>query len=155
MTWIKLDDTLPNNPKILPLSNAGFRLYIEGLCYANQYLTDGFIPKEIAKHYGNPLELIEMKLWRETQGGYLTENEGLFKIDRPPAHLWSAIRAKIFERDDYTCQYCGNRGGKLECDHVYPVAKGGSHDENNLVTACFKCNRSKKDKTLEEWRASK
>lgn len=71
---------------------------------------------------------------------------------RPAANEWAEIRARIFERDDYTCQYCGARGGRLECDHIHPVSRGGSHDDDNLATACFRCNRSKRDKTLDEWR---
>lgn len=74
--------------------------------------------------------------------------------DRPLAHIWKSIRERIFARDNYTCQYCGEHGKRLECDHVIPVARGGSHDEENLVTACFKCNRSKRDKLVSEWRAS-
>ena len=70
---------------------------------------------------------------------------------RPPIAEWREIRERIFARDDYTCTYCGDRGGKLECDHIYPVAKGGTHEDSNLTTACFKCNRSKRSKTLEEW----
>jgi len=65
---------------------------------------------------------------------------------------WIEIRARIFQRDDYTCQYCGIRGGRLECDHVVPVSRGGQTVEENLKTACFSCNRSKRNKTLEEWK---
>lgn len=28
------------------------------------------------------------------------------------------------------------------------------HDDDNLVTACFNCNRSKRDKLVSEWRAA-
>lgn len=81
----------------------------------------------------------------------------LWKIcpDRPPFPEWSETRLRIFERDNYTCQYCGQRGGKLECDHIIPVAKDGGHHDANLATACFACNRSKRDKTLEEWTANR
>lgn len=71
---------------------------------------------------------------------------------RPTASVWRVIRERIFVRDDYTCQYCGVRGTKLECDHKHPVARGGSHDDENLVTACRTCNRSKRDKLITEWR---
>lgn len=67
---------------------------------------------------------------------------------------WKALRLKIFDRDDYTCIYCGQRGGKLECDHIHPVSRGGSNDESNLATSCKKCNREKGTKTLDEWRSS-
>ena len=72
--------------------------------------------------------------------------------ERLPANQWIPLRRQIFERDNYTCQYCGEHGGKLECDHVIPVSRGGSHEPDNLVTACFRCNRSKRDKLVEEWR---
>jgi len=74
---------------------------------------------------------------------------------RPPANEWRVLRTAVFARDNYTCTYCGERGKKLECDHIIPVAKGGSHDLGNLTTACKACNQSKRDKTLEEWRADR
>lgn len=67
------------------------------------------------------------------------------------SHEWRTLRAAIFERDDYTCGYCGERGGRLECDHVVPVSQGGDSDPDNLVTACLGCNRSKAGKRPEEW----
>lgn len=70
---------------------------------------------------------------------------------RPSGPAWMMLRSETFARDDYTCTYCGERGGRLECDHVVPVARGGSDDPSNLTTACRDCNRSKRDKTLEEW----
>lgn len=71
---------------------------------------------------------------------------------RPSQSAWTAIRDRIFRRDEYTCAYCSAKGVQLECDHVIPVARGGKHDDSNLVTACRKCNRSKRDKLLSEWR---
>lgn len=65
--------------------------------------------------------------------------------------VWAKLRSAIFARDDFTCGYCGKRGGKLECDHIHPRSKGGSDHPSNLVTACFSCNRSKRDKLLTEW----
>jgi HNH endonuclease/Protein of unknown function (DUF1376) len=65
---------------------------------------------------------------------------------------WHEVRTKVFHRDDFTCQYCGVRGVKLECDHVLPRSKGGKSHQENLVTACFKCNRSKGSKLIKEWR---
>ncbi|MFC0661833.1 HNH endonuclease [Eoetvoesiella caeni] len=72
---------------------------------------------------------------------------------RPSASAWASIRTRIFKRDDYTCTYCGTRGGRLECDHIVPIAKGGGHDGSNLTTSCFRCNRSKHSKSLAEWRS--
>ena len=71
---------------------------------------------------------------------------------RPTASVWRVIRERIFVRDDYTCQYCGERGGRLECDHIFPVSRGGGHEDENLTTACRECNRSKRAKTVAEWK---
>lgn len=64
---------------------------------------------------------------------------------------WLQARARVFERDGHTCRYCGASGEPLECDHVLPVSRGGSNRDDNLVAACFTCNRSKHNKTTEEW----
>lgn len=73
---------------------------------------------------------------------------------RPPAHEWAEMRAAVFARDGYACTYCGAHGGRLECDHVIPVSRGGPSVMSNLTTACFACNRSKRHKTPQEWRAN-
>ncbi|WIG60449.1 MAG: HNH endonuclease family protein [Ktedonobacterales bacterium] len=70
---------------------------------------------------------------------------------RPSAEVWRELRAAVFARDNYTCQYCGAHGVSLQCDHVMPVSRGGSNELTNLVTACKPCNLSKHDKTPEEW----
>lgn len=62
--------------------------------------------------------------------------------------LWYAMRKAVFERDNYTCTYCGAVGGKLEADHITPFSMGGLDITENLTTACRKCNRQKKDRTV-------
>lgn len=59
-------------------------------------------------------------------------------------------RREIFRRDHYTCQYCGKTGAILTIDHVKPKHLGGTHDWNNLVTACSGCNHHKGGRTLSE-----
>lgn len=44
--WMRLDDGAPTNIKIQKLSDSAFRLWIKGLCYCQQHLTDGAIPTE-------------------------------------------------------------------------------------------------------------
>lgn len=48
----------------------------------------------------------------------------------------------IFERDDYTCQLCGERGIDLQVDHIQPWADfvEGRFDMNNCRTLCAKCH---------------
>jgi len=76
-------------------------------------------------------------------------SEGPF--ERIRGWRWSQTRLRIFARDRYQCRYCKSFAVRLECDHVIPVSRGGSNDDKNLVTGCFSCNRSKRDKLLSEW----
>jgi hypothetical protein len=80
------------------------------------------------------------------------------RLEKRDVNYLSKLRKEIFKRDNYTCQYCNKVGGILECDHVIPYSKGGSNDITNLITACRKCNRQKKDKSVEEfitWKLNK
>lgn len=67
------------------------------------------------------------------------------------ADKWKEIKAAVLKRDKYTCSYCGKVGGILECDHIIPIKKGGTNNLENLTAACRKCNRQKKDKTVQEF----
>lgn len=59
-------------------------------------------------------------------------------------------RFKILERDGFKCAYCGKVASEteLEVDHIIPRAKGGTDIIENLITACFECNRGKRDRLL-------
>ena len=66
--------------------------------------------------------------------------------------LSKKTRFEVFKRDGFVCQYCGSHPPSviLECDHIHPVAAGGGNDIDNLITACFDCNRGKSDTSLLE-----
>lgn len=57
-------------------------------------------------------------------------------------------RRGVFVRDDFTCQYCGDKAENI--DHVIPRAKGGRNVWENVVASCLKCNRKKADKLPKE-----
>ena len=56
---------------------------------------------------------------------------------------WARVRRRVFERDGWRCRTCG-RAGRLECDHVRPMHRGGSRWElDNLRTLCRRCHFEK------------
>ncbi len=59
-------------------------------------------------------------------------------------------RYEIFNRDKYTCQYCGKETKNLTLDHVIPRYRGGQHTWENVVSACVTCNRRKAGRTPQE-----
>lgn len=65
-------------------------------------------------------------------------------------------RKNLFIRDNYTCQYCGDKKdiNQLTYDHVIPKSNFKNTNNGNsptcwtnIVTACVSCNRKKSNKT--------
>ncbi len=90
----------------------------------------------------------EINAWNNR--GWIQHDQSIQRT-RPPIDEWKETRNRIFIRDDFTCGYCGTRGGALECDHKNPVSLGGSNDDDNLITACKPCNRKKCAMPFDEW----
>jgi len=61
-------------------------------------------------------------------------------------------RRAVLLRDNYTCQYCGQRPSRSEMtiDHVMPRIRGGTTTWENVVCACLRCNTRKGSRTPEE-----
>ncbi|MCX7912857.1 MAG: HNH endonuclease [Dehalococcoidales bacterium] len=74
----------------------------------------------------------------------------LSQLIRRPHRERKMSRYEIFNRDKYTCQYCGQKSRHLTLDHVIPRYRGGQHTWENVVTACVECNRRKAGRTPKE-----
>ena len=63
-------------------------------------------------------------------------------------------RLRIFMRDKFRCQYCGDKKGvaQLTLDHILPRSRGGDNSPVNVVTACIACNNRKGNRTPQEAR---
>ena len=61
-------------------------------------------------------------------------------------------RRAIFQRDAYTCMYCGKKPGskELSVDHVIPKSRGGKSSWENVVVACTACNTRKANRLMHE-----
>ena len=65
-------------------------------------------------HFIPPLYGERNPMWK---GGISTVN---VKIRNSPEYkLW---RISVFQRDKFTCIWCGEKGGKLNADHIKPFA---------------------------------
>lgn len=90
MTWIKLHDNVIRHPKIAPLTHAGFRWWIRGLCYASEFLTDGVLPDVFVSEVPRAIydELQRNGLWERDVSGttrihdYLDHQTSRATVDR-------------------------------------------------------------------------
>ncbi len=74
----------------------------------------------------------------------------LGQMVKRPRRQRKMTRYEIFNRDRYTCQYCGEQSRHLTLDHVVPRYRGGQHTWENVVSACAACNRRKAGRTPKE-----
>jgi 5-methylcytosine-specific restriction endonuclease McrA len=72
-----------------------------------------------------------------------------FMVKRPRPRI-ALSKREILRRDNYTCQYCGQKTRFLTIDHIVPRRQQGNHTWYNLVAACPPCNRRKGGKRPEE-----
>lgn len=58
-------------------------------------------------------------------------------------HKTADWRKSVYERDDYTCQKCGKRGGVLNAHHIIPfsIDKSLRFEVSNGITLCAKCHK--------------
>lgn len=54
---------------------------------------------------------------------------------------WKDQRKRVLDRDCWQCVYCGQEATQV--DHIIPRVDGGTHDLENLVAACARCNGMK------------
>lgn len=110
MTWVKLDDRLPDEPAVAALSDAAFRLHVTALCYSSRHLTDGSVPDAMIGRWGvrgaqrAANELVEAGLWRwQNSGDWSIVGYLDLQRSRAEAEALSEKRAEA-----------GKRGGKAK-----------------------------------------
>lgn len=71
------------------------------------------------------------------------------EIKRNP--IESRLRHEVFKRDNYKCKECGKSKDEitLHCDHIIPIAQGGTDELDNLQTLCQACNLAKSNRKWE------
>jgi len=90
------------------------------------------------------------KILRDNNVNEKRKKYGMTKhqIDRAERYSKNAIdwRKSVFERDDYTCQFCGLRGTYLEADHIKPWAYFPDlrYELSNGRTLCKPCHNTTK-----------
>lgn len=117
MAWVKVDDQFFRHPKVLAAGRDARDLYLVGLCYCAQSLTDGFIPDaairvlaaeaEIDTGIASAARLIGVGLWEVVEGGYIVHDY----LEYQPS------KEKVVETREARAE-AGRRGGKQKASNL-------------------------------------
>lgn len=111
--------------------------FLNSLINADELVKDFyfFIPPHLL---GNPIVKNNKVIF--VSDSYLKHKETNKERKTPEYINW---RKKVFERDNYTCQICGQKGGELNAHHIKPFSKYKNKriDINNGITLCQKCHK--------------
>ena len=136
-----------NGPCDRTLPAEAFTKYRSGTCRECVRLSETAWRKDNADYF---------RRWRRDNPDKVAAGVHKRRATREGRAYERVSRAKVFERDDFTCQLCGDR---LEMDaprwhpksptidHIVPLSTGGDHLYSNIQAACFRCNTSKGNRT--------
>lgn len=77
MSWVRIDDAMPDSLKIAPLSDAAFRAYVTSICYCARSLTDGLVPTKKAKEFAGKARVVQElvpALWEPVDAGFMVHD---------------------------------------------------------------------------------
>jgi len=133
------------------LTRSKAQLYV-GLEERSETTVPAFREVDIPRYFQPRLDQLNEQ-WKKNDRDALELRRKIAEIrDRKYASRTfpAALKAIIFERDNYTCRIClrdrltlqGN-GLHLECDHILPWEDNGPTTYDNGQTICSECNKAK------------
>lgn len=145
---INHEDCLVLNADYSPIGIIGWR---KAMIWSFRYTHSLYSGIEIIDHYKDD-KVIGAKGYCRIPAVVRTTK--YFKLIGQPVVF---SRRNLFIRDDYMCQYCGDKFpiSQLTYDHVIPKSKWphcrkSATSWTNIVTACYKCNAKKGNKTVQQ-----
>jgi len=116
-------------------------------CDLDQRIHLSALPDDVSTQKDVLDQLLDANLWSSTPKDEIFKVEGqdeLWKYRLYNGKLsYQKYAEYVFERDNFTCQYCGEKKQKLTLDHIIPQSQNGEDNPENLVTACRECNSRK------------
>lgn len=96
-------------------------------------------------------DLLETEILEKAEDGKLVKA----LIRKSTRQVEQGVSWSVYARDHYHCRYCGAGDGvPLTVDHLVLWEEGGPTIEENLVTACRRCNRTRGRTPYGEWLVS-
>jgi hypothetical protein len=114
---------------------------------------DAINPNELGQVY-DIIKQFTHEEWKELL--YQLDTLGVQGLDKivlrkSQRQIEQNVSWNVFRRDNYKCRYCGNDKIPLTIDHVILWEKMGDSVEDNLISACRKCNKTRGNMDYMDW----
>lgn len=134
MTWVKLDDTFPEHPKVVTAGGDAAWLHVCALAYCNRHpRLAGIVPREMLSRLSdrkNPTalaaKLVSVGLWDDDPNGWRIHDYHEFQ---PTAEKIEELRRKRAE--------AGRKGGQ--------ASKGASKSEANCLPGAYDASKANRN----------
>ena len=81
----------------------------------------------------------------------MAEKQQIRKVKMRSNGVYKVSKKELIKLYSSPCIACGTTE-RVTIDHIIPIARGGIHGIGNLQPMCLKCNASKNDRTMSEWK---
>jgi hypothetical protein len=92
------------------------------------------------------LDILETEIFTQDPTGIVKK-----LVRKSQRQIEGYVQWAVFQRDHYTCRYCGRTGIPLSVDHIILWEEGGASIMDNLLSACKACNRDRGNTPYEKW----
>jgi len=143
----------------IPLMDFGNEVVIRGVLFANDKTDDAWLtllPQKNDISFKGSIkptleewhDIFKQQDYNFVKGELNGEHVILRKSQR---NVDSTISWKVFRRDKYKCRYCAVDHVPLTVDHIITWETGGATHEDNLLSSCKKCNRTRGNTPYDEF----
>ncbi len=144
---------------IQDLLKYGNEWQIQGVVFGNGMDNSIVLFPEASNTFQDELGVIQPnhEEWKEllyqldTLGVEVLGPNGKIILRKSQRQIEQNIAWNVFRRDQYQCRYCGNDKVALTVDHVVLWEDMGDTVEDNLISACKKCNSTRGNMPYLDW----
>lgn len=118
---------MPENRKVLGLSDSAFRLYIEAICWCSRQESDGHIPEAFMSRIGKARfvkELVTAGLLDTAVGGYQVHDYLHFQRSSDEIDAYRSAKGEAGNRGNHMRWHVARRRFDEDCEHCQNDRKG-------------------------------
>lgn len=118
-TFVRLDHGMPENRKVMGISDAAFRLYVEAICWCSRQESDGHIPASFIRRLGKAKavqELVDVGLLDDAVGGYAVHDYLDFQRSAEEITAYRSAKGEAGALGNHKRWHVARRRNDPECE---------------------------------------